>query len=564
MKNFILLKLFVLLVLVCSCRNDDDSILENLSPTVAFESETYVYKVKLGRQLKLEPIIENDIEATYSWKINGKIVSMEKNYTYTAEAMSVDEIFAEFTVLTSYGTASAEVRIDVVELDKPVIGLAVPENGYMIPINTPLILDPQINSSLETTYSWKINGEKKSTEKTLTFNSGEKGEYTITLDVANEDGEDHMTFVVKSVLPEEMPFAWTFDQTVFNMSQGRVIRLMPFDIENAFDAMYKWEVDGSEKQNSAEPAFIFSGDQKGTLTVKVTMTNSYGEKQQTLTVKVDGPEGTHRKLINSGSSITCNKVYEFLPAPGQFVNDGYTCTTMEQAVEYAKGQFDAKTYVSLGGFGGCVVVGFDHSIENSGGYDIQIASNYGASGMSEAGVVWVMQDENGDGLPNDTWYELKGSEYGKPETIQDYAITYYKPKVEGGVIAWKDNQGKNGIVERNGYHGQEYYPKWVSAATYTLRGTRLESHVIESRPGYWEVPGYDWGYVDNPSSIDNLGQSGSVNHFKISDAVRFDGEPANLQYIDFIKVQNCVSANAGVLGEVSTEVVGFKDYNMMK
>lgn len=38
-----------------------------------------------------------------------------------------------------------------------------------------------------------------------------------------------------------------------------------------------------------------------------------------------------------------------------------------------------------------------------------------------------MQDVNGDGLPNDEWYELKGSEYGKPETIQDYAVTYFRP-----------------------------------------------------------------------------------------------------------------------------------------
>lgn len=45
--------------------------------------------------------------------------------------------------------------------------------------------------------------------------------------------------------------------------------------------------------------------------------------------------------------------------------------------------------------------------------------------------MWVMQDENGDGLPNDTWYEVKGSEYGKAETDQDYAVTYYRPEAPG-------------------------------------------------------------------------------------------------------------------------------------
>lgn len=29
-----------------------------------------------------------------------------------------------------------------------------------------------------------------------------------------------------------------------------------------------------------------------------------------------------------------------------------------------------------------------------------------------------MQDVNGDGLPNDEWYELKGSEYGNPKPFR--------------------------------------------------------------------------------------------------------------------------------------------------
>ena len=63
---------------------------------------------------------------------------------------------------------------------------------------------------------------------------------------------------------------------------------------------------------------------------------------------------------------------------------------------------------------------------NDGDYNIAITGN-AFDGSSEPGIVWVMQDENGDGLPNDTWYELRGSEYGKAETWQDYAVTYHKP-----------------------------------------------------------------------------------------------------------------------------------------
>lgn len=79
--------------------------------------------------------------------------------------------------------------------------------------------------------------------------------------------------------------------------------------------------------------------------------------------------------------------------------------------------------------------GFDHSVYNkpdvssNGGYDFSIIGNP-FDGSSEPGIVYVMQDENGDGLPNDTWYELRGSETGKAETYQHYAVTYYRPPTQ--------------------------------------------------------------------------------------------------------------------------------------
>lgn len=69
-------------------------------------------------------------------------------------------------------------------------------------------------------------------------------------------------------------------------------------------------------------------------------------------------------------------------------------------------------------FRGYIIVGFDHSIPNSGNqYDFCVQGN-AFDGSSEPGIVWVMQDINGNGLPDDEWYELKGSEAGKEETIQ--------------------------------------------------------------------------------------------------------------------------------------------------
>lgn len=89
------------------------------------------------------------------------------------------------------------------------------------------------------------------------------------------------------------------------------------------------------------------------------------------------------------------KFTEFLPAPGQFVNENYTAVTMAEACAYAENRMAQTAYVSLGGFGGCLVVGFDHSIDNDGDYNIAVTGNP-FDGSSEPGIVWVMQDENGD------------------------------------------------------------------------------------------------------------------------------------------------------------------------
>lgn len=70
-------------------------------------------------------------------------------------------------------------------------------------------------------------------------------------------------------------------------------------------------------------------------------------------------------------------------------------------------------------------------------------------GSAEPGIVLVSKDENGNGLPDDEWYELAGSEYGTDTEIRDYEITYYRPEPENADVRWIDNQGNEGYVYRN-------------------------------------------------------------------------------------------------------------------
>ena len=271
-------------------------------------------------------------------------------------------------------------------------------------------------------------------------------------------------------------------------------------------------------------------------------------------------------------------VFEYTPAPGQFINEtktgGFTGeeTTPEAAIAYATQRMKDDAFVSLGGFGGYMVVGFDHSIDKTGNYDFGIKGN-SFKGSSEPGIVWVMQDENGNGKPDDTWYELKGSETGKDTTVRNYAVTYYRPSEPQQPVQWTDSEGNSGEVDYlKQFHTQDYYyPAWITDDSYTLTGTCVEARNYDQSGNgtYWVQAEYDWGYADNFSEIDRLSNDGNANaaananYFKISNAIDDKGNPVDLKYIDFIKVQTACNTKSGWLGEVSTEVFGFFDYSMI-
>ena len=117
------------------------------------------------------------------------------------------------------------------------------------------------------------------------------------------------------------------------------------------------------------------------------------------------------------------QVFDFRPAVGQFVNqlpeyeEGDTQEDMNRKVLEAIGG-EGEGMISLGGFGGYVVVGFDHTIENKAGLcDFRVLGNaFYANGQteygsSEPGVIQVSCDTNRNGQPDDAWYEIAGSSH---------------------------------------------------------------------------------------------------------------------------------------------------------
>lgn len=567
-RIYILISIAVAGVMLSSCREE----ITPPAPRISLDSESGIYTTKTGRPVTVSPEYENAEQAVYSWTLeNGEELSSAPVLEFVSD--ETGRFYIRLAVSTDGGRDEAEIRIDVLDLTPPTITLPGSEEGFVILQGSSLELRPTVASSLETSYEWSVDGKPVSCEPVYTFVGDRTGDYRLRLETANEDGSDAVDFTVSVKSPDEVDFSWSFGQAEYNMSLGRRILLRIQEVRNAFDAVYTWYVDGSQVQQGERTEYVFSGSAEGEYSVRVEMRNSYLTATKELKVNVCPSEGTYYRPASAGSHPSCSEVHEFLPAPGQFVNEYYTAATMEEACDYARERMSRTQYVSLGGFGGYIVVGFDHSLDNDGDYNLAITGN-AFEGSSEPGIVWVMQDENGDGLPNDTWYELKGSEYGKAETDQDYAVTYYRPQAPGMSVAWTDNRGNTGTIDYLGsFHRQDYYyPEWVEEDSYTLRGTCLKARNYDASGNgtYWVNPAYDWGYADNYSSIDrltdddNYNASPADNHFRISDAVTFDGKPANLGYIDFVKVQVGVNAKSGWLGELSTEIFDVKDFNLLK
>lgn len=569
MKPKRLLAMALLVLGVLSCRQVEPT----LPPVVSFESSEYT--VKPERLLRITPKITNDNAfAAYSWSREGKVLSRERELVFSAE--STGTYYVTFQVVTPDGTARQEVKINVVELELPIISIdggndLIAETGEL------LTLVPKFQNNEALKVQWLEGDQVVSEEPTYTFSKEKEGIYFLTLQATNADGVD--SYDIRISVMKSVPLQISFAHETQSASVGRPMRVVP-NLPSKHNVSYKWYVDGVEDKEQTKDYYPLTPTTTGTIVLKVVATKktktstadkaetrAAGEDQvgeATITINVHQPN-QYPRAAGPSSSRYADKVYEFLAAPGQFTNEGYTAHTMQEAVDYAQKRLNKNAYVSLGGFGGYLIVGFDHSVKDTkanGGYDFAITGN-SFKGSSEPGIVWVMQDENGNGIPDDNWYELRGSETGKPGTIQDYEVTYYRPSSPKSEVKWTDNQGNKGSVDWLAFHRQDYYyPLWVKADTYTLRGTRLDmTPVDQSGNGtYWVNPEFEWGYADNFSTIDRLTKDDNhnaepnANHFKIEHAIDHNGNPVKLDFIDFVKIQTGANAKAGWLGENSTEV----------
>jgi len=378
------------------------------------------------------------------------------------------------------------------------------------------------------------------------------------------------------------------DGFVANLDQPFKIEVRSVSDDNV---TYNWLLDTISVSTSKNFEYTFTT--KGVYELELVVKQNERAFKYSFSIKADFAEITPP---DGDSSPYITKVFDFLPAVGQYTNvlpkynEGDTQEDMNKKVLAAIGN-NKRGMISLGGFGGYVVVGFDHTIQNIKGKrdfrvlgnpfysDSQSSNSLIINGQFEPGIIMVAYDKNKNGIPDDDeWYEIAGSAHIDPKQepwyqiavdnknnvnlYKDYEITYYKPDEsapKAQYVKWEDNQGNTGFKVKNIYHKQSYYPQWVNRDRLTFKGTCLpQNGVVGTGSTRSTTYQFRYGYADN--ELDSKDNSA----IDIDWAVDRKGEKVNLPGVDFIKIYTGVNQEVGALGEISTEVMGVNDLHLLK
>lgn len=322
-------------------------------------------------------------------------------------------------------------------------------------------------------------------------------------------------------------------------------------------------------------------------------------------VNCDIPDG------GSGGTVEDEAVVAYLPAPGQFTNEGVTAGGWGD-IFASNGELkhNASTGVSLGYFGGYYVYDFGQNIMNSSsnpyGADFIVYGN-AFWGNSEPGCIQVSEDGS-------TWYDIAGSRYYNEATVKNYSLTYTNPTptddtnntTAGNNLGTKADVNytgsDSGSVLANPFHSHSYFPlncnyfvarnglsedmaktNSYSFADYTegdanngasltltgvmLGGITTTSNTESCGFGYCDVhPNKDLGgtiaynpyqaFSGNSDYNTKVAGTSGGDPIDISWAVDSDGAPVNLDKIRYVRIYTGTAAMNGMFGEISTEVLG--------
>ena len=308
---------------------------------------------------------------------------------------------------------------------------------------------------------------------------------------------------------------------------------------------FSWST--SEKEISSSQNLSFVPTEAKTFDLEFKAVSSRDSILRKYNVTVKDPFDVYLRPKTTESTALISKIIEYKPAPGQYINS--TLGTLEDAEKLVGSSTNT---LSLGAWGGYVIVSFDHTIMNQTDKKDFLVYGNAFKGFSEPGIVQVSFDTNGNGIADDEWFELAGSAHKNEETFTNYTTTYTNPGMEFTDVPWIDSENTVGVVKVNASHKQNYYPLFIEEQEeVSFKGTRLVTTISNS---------LEWGYTDNYDA-DYATYKGNL--MELDWAVDNAGNPVNLRGIDFVKVYTGAQVNGGALGELSTEVRGIADFSML-
>lgn len=263
-----------------------------------------------------------------------------------------------------------------------------------------------------------------------------------------------------------------------------------------------------------------------------------------------------------------NRVMEYAPAPGQFV-DNPVFNDPARALGPPSGAGTSapnnESLVSLGGFGGFVVLGFDHTIEdhplNPLGLDAIVFGNaYWVGGnqnrhWAECATIEISRDDNANGIADDAWFLIPGSHLLPPliptahvwnggATTYAYALPD-NPFAVTVVVNPLTGSGEEGIF---GY--AEYSPTLVLG---DMDADNVLDDAVVSAEEFYTVP-------DDPFAVGVTAGSGGGDAFDIKWAVDpATGDPASLDGFDFVRITTPTHYVVTPIGEKSAEIDAVSD-----
>jgi len=248
-----------------------------------------------------------------------------------------------------------------------------------------------------------------------------------------------------------------------------------------------------------------------------------------------------------------NAVISFIPAPGDYVNNpNYSDPEVVLGAPYVSAiGSDPGEEVSLGGFGGSIVFRFYKPLTNDPdnplGKDLIIYGNAfatngdGTKVWKEPGYVEVMEDTNGNGLPDEKWYLIPGSHLHPPITRLE----------------------KQWTMKDLDYPLPTIYPDYPTSVT--MEAFQLPDIVlldptngyVDCTPMYPEGGGRSFNTPDDPDTpgVDEGSCGGDA--IDLEGAVDPDtGDPAPITQVDFIRIVNGLDVVDGALGRRGPELKG--------